>query len=138
MKNKVAFVSGMAIGYVLGTRAGRGIYEKLKVEVRGFREGPPRRDKVSDTARNTPEVQEQASQTGNKATEEITGEPRHDTTPPKDGATSGTPKQDLTKAYTPPEADFYGIGGPASHESLDAGTTQQAHRDETGGHNRTD
>ncbi|MHA7303223.1 hypothetical protein [Pseudarthrobacter sp. MDT1-22] len=138
MKNKLVFVSGIAVGYVLGTRAGRDSYEKLKLKVRGFREGPTHRDKVSDTARNTPEVQEQASQAGKKTKEEITGAPAHDTTRPKDGAASGTPKRDHPKAYAPPESDFYGIGGPASHESLDADTAQQAHRDETGGHNRTD
>lgn len=142
MKNKLVFVSGMAVGFVLGTRAGRDSYEKLKVKVRGLLGGPTHRDNVSDTAgplRNkTPEVQEQASQTGKKAKEEITGAPPHDTTPHKDESTSDTPKHDHPKAYAPPESDFYGIGGPASHESLDTHTAQQAHHDETGGQNRTD
>ncbi len=126
MKNKLVFVLGMAVGYVVGTWAGRDSYEKLKVKVRGFREGPTRQDKVSETAghpRNkTPQVQEQANQAGKKAKEEMTGTPRHD----------------HAKAYAPPESDFYGIGGPASHSSPDADPAQQAHRDETGGQNRTD
>jgi hypothetical protein len=87
MKNKLVFVLGMAVGYVVRTWAGRDSYEKLKVKVRGFREGPTRQDKVSETAghpRNkTPQVQEQANQA------------------------------DHAKAYAPPESDFYGIGGPA-------------------------
>jgi hypothetical protein len=126
MKNKLVFVSGMAVGFVLGTRAGRDSYEKLKVKIRGLLEGPTHRDNVSDTAgppRNkTPEVREPASQAGKNAKEEITGAPPHDT----------------PKTYAPPASDFYGIGGPASHESLDTHTAQQAHRDETGGQNRPD
>jgi hypothetical protein len=96
MKNKLVFVLGMAVGYLVGTWAGRDSYEKLKVT------------------------------------------PRHDATPHKDVATSGTPEHDHAKAYAPPESDFYGIGGPASHSSPDADPAQQAHRDETGGQNRTD
>jgi hypothetical protein len=142
MKNKLVFVLGTAVGYLVGTWAGRDSYEKLKVKVRGFRESPTRQDKVSETAghpRNkTPQVQEQVNQAGKKAKEEITGTPRHDAPPHKDVATSGTPKHDHAKAYAPPESDFYGIGGPASHSSPDADPAQQAHRDETGGQNRTD
>jgi len=138
MKNKLVFVSGIAVGYVLGIQAGKDSFEKLKVKVRSFREGRTRRDKLSDTAKNTPEVQEQASPAGKKTKEEITGAPPHDTTPHKEGETAVTAKHDRPKSYAPPESDFYGIGGPASHESLDADTAQQANRDETGGHNRTD
>lgn len=137
MKNKLAFVSGMAVGYVLWSRAGRNSYEKLKVKVRGFRQGPTRRDQVTDTAeasRNkAPEVQEQASQA---AREEITGAPRRDTTPHHDGAASGTLRHNPAKADSS-ESDFYGIGGPASHESLAAETAQRAHHQDTGSQDRT-
>jgi hypothetical protein len=33
MKGKILFVAGLGIGYVLGTRAGREQYEKLKAQV---------------------------------------------------------------------------------------------------------
>jgi hypothetical protein len=32
MKNKLVFASGMAAGYVLGTRAGRESYEKIRTK----------------------------------------------------------------------------------------------------------
>ncbi len=33
MKNKLVFVSGIAVGYVLGIQAGKDSFEKLKVKV---------------------------------------------------------------------------------------------------------
>lgn len=140
MKNKLVFVSGVAVGYVLGTRAGRDSYEKLKVKVRGFWQDPTVHDKVSDAAgaiRNkAPEVQGQASQAVKKEKEEITGALQHDTTTHHDGTTSGLSPHDHAKAVAS-ESAFYGIGGPASGESLDAETAQQHHQD-TGSQDRTD
>lgn len=34
MKSKLTFLAGMAAGYVLGTRAGRGSYEKIKASAK--------------------------------------------------------------------------------------------------------
>lgn len=138
MKNKLVFVSGIAVGYVLWSRAGRDSYEKLKVKIRGFRQGPTVQDQVTDTAelpRNkAPEVQEQASQA---AKEDITGALQRDATPHHDEAPSGTPRHDPAKADSS-ESTFYGIGGPASHESLDAETAHQEHHHATGSQDRTD
>ena len=136
MKNRLIFVSGVAVGYVLGTRAGRDSYEKLKVKVRGFWESPTVQDKVSDAAeavrKKAPEVREQASQALKKAKEEITGTLQHN-----DQATSGHSPHDQ-KSADGSESAFYGTGGPASGESLEAETAQQAHREGTGSQNGTD
>ena len=40
MKGKVAFVLGAAVGYVLGTRAGRARYEQIKRTAAGVWESP--------------------------------------------------------------------------------------------------
>jgi hypothetical protein len=47
MNGKVAFVTGAAVGYVLGTRDGRGRYEQLKAKSENLWQNPKVRDKVS-------------------------------------------------------------------------------------------
>lgn len=49
MRYKVTFVVGLALGYVLGTRAGRERYEQLKKSVRGFVQNPAVRN-AAETA----------------------------------------------------------------------------------------
>jgi hypothetical protein len=133
MKNKLIFLSGVAAGYVLGTRAGRDSYEKLKVKVRGFWESQTVQNKVSGAAQTlrtkAPEVREQASQALKKAKQEITGTLQHDTKTHNDQATH---RHDQTMADGS-EGAFYGTGGPASGESLEAETAPQAHREDTAG-----
>lgn len=36
MKGKISFLAGMALGYVLGSRAGRGSYEKITASLKGL------------------------------------------------------------------------------------------------------
>lgn len=47
MKAKLLFGTGMAAGYVLGSRSGRAAYEKLKSRAAAFWESKPVQDKVS-------------------------------------------------------------------------------------------
>lgn len=47
MKGKVAFVLGAGLGYVLGTRAGREQYEKIKSGARSALDHPVVKDKVA-------------------------------------------------------------------------------------------
>jgi hypothetical protein len=135
MKNKLVFVSGMAVGYVLGSRAGRDSYDKFKVKVRGLRQGPTVPDKVADAAgaiRNgAPEARERESQAVKNEKEEVTGALRHDTAPHHDEATSGHPPHGQVLADAS-EGAFYGAGGPASGESLDAETAQRADHPDAG------
>ncbi|WP_051476737.1 hypothetical protein [Arthrobacter sp. Br18] len=52
MKNKLVFTAGMAAGYVLGTRAGRGSYEKIKAKATELWNNP----KVQETLSSTTET----------------------------------------------------------------------------------
>lgn len=54
MKNKAVFLAGGAVGYVLGTRAGRQQFEKIKLQAQKVWENPKLQEKVSG-------VQEQAA-----------------------------------------------------------------------------
>jgi hypothetical protein len=134
MKNKLIFVSGVAVGYVLGTGAGKDSYEKLKVKVRGFWESQTVQDKVSGAAQTlktkTPGVGEEASQALKKAKEEITATPQHNTKTHNDQATSRHSPHDQAMADGSERA-FYGTGGPASGESLEAETAPVAHGEDT-------
>lgn len=73
MKNKVVLATGMAIGFVLGSRAGRDSYEKLKTKANELWNDPKVKEKVSGTTdmlkKKAPGVQEKASATAKKAQE---------------------------------------------------------------------
>ncbi|THJ68562.1 YtxH domain-containing protein [Arthrobacter echini] len=62
MKNKLVFSAGMAVGYVLGARAGRDSYEQLKSKAQELWGNPKVQDTVSNTAETikdkAPEVQD--------------------------------------------------------------------------------
>lgn len=47
MKSKITFLAGIAFGYVLGARAGRGSYEKLKASATRLWEQEPVQDSLS-------------------------------------------------------------------------------------------
>ncbi|MFJ4684748.1 YtxH domain-containing protein [Streptomyces sp. NPDC091377] len=50
MRYKLAFVAGLAVGYVLGTRAGRERYEQLKKQARQFAQNPAVRNTAETAA----------------------------------------------------------------------------------------
>ena len=62
MKNKLVFGAGLAVGYVLGTRAGRQSYEQIRTKAQELWNSPKVQDTVAsttDTLKNkVPEVQE--------------------------------------------------------------------------------
>ncbi|MFJ8014070.1 YtxH domain-containing protein [Streptomyces sp. NPDC096339] len=55
MRYKATFLAGLALGYVLGTRAGRERYEQLKKSVREFAQNPAVRN-AAETAGHTGRV----------------------------------------------------------------------------------
>jgi hypothetical protein len=65
MKGRVALLTGGAIGYVLGTRAGRERYEQIKTQAQRLRSNPTVRAKAAqaqDLARQqAPVVKEKAA-----------------------------------------------------------------------------
>lgn len=62
MKNKLVFTAGMAAGFVLGARAGRDSYEKIKTKAQELWGNPKVQETVSSTAETiknkAPEVQD--------------------------------------------------------------------------------
>lgn len=75
MKGKILLLAGAAVGYVLGTRAGRERYEQIKANVTRAWNDPRVQEKVteaehfvSDTAKQKmPQVQEKISETTRSA-----------------------------------------------------------------------
>ncbi|MGW3625418.1 YtxH domain-containing protein [Streptomyces sp. NPDC000880] len=63
MRYKLTFFAGLALGYVIGTRAGRERYEQLKKSVREFSRNPAVRNAVESAAQNGREVAGKAFQT---------------------------------------------------------------------------
>lgn len=62
MKNKLVFGAGLAVGYVLGTRAGRQSYEQIRTKAQQLWNNPKVQDTVASTTgtlkSKAPEVQE--------------------------------------------------------------------------------
>ncbi|MFH8615603.1 YtxH domain-containing protein [Streptomyces sp. NPDC017979] len=56
MRYKLTFVVGLAIGYVIGTRAGRERYEQMKKSVREFSQNPAVRNAAESAAHNGRQV----------------------------------------------------------------------------------
>ncbi len=92
MKNKIVFASGLAAGYVLGTRAGRESYEVLKAKAGSLWNSPRVQEGVSGATEvlkdKLPAVQEQAGGAVKKAQEAVSGVIRRDAKD-TDGASAG-------------------------------------------------
>lgn len=77
MRGKILFAAGLAVGYVLGTRAGRERYEQLKSAAVGFWNDPRvqhRVDQVEDFVKEkAPEVAEFVSDGAKKVVDQVTG-----------------------------------------------------------------
>ncbi|WP_338676541.1 YtxH domain-containing protein [Streptomyces sp. SCSIO 30461] len=56
MRYRLTFVAGVALGYVLGTRAGRERYEQLKKSAREFAQNPAVRNAAESAAHTGREV----------------------------------------------------------------------------------
>ncbi|WP_394434358.1 YtxH domain-containing protein [Streptomyces sp. SGAir0957] len=53
MRYRLTFIAGLALGYVLGTRAGRERYEKLKKTAREVAQNPAVRNTAESAAQQT-------------------------------------------------------------------------------------
>ncbi|MFB7999228.1 YtxH domain-containing protein [Streptomyces sp. NPDC056002] len=56
MRYRLTFVAGLALGYVLGTRAGRERYEQLKKSAREFTQNPAVRNTAESAAQQTRQI----------------------------------------------------------------------------------
>ncbi len=74
MRGKILFAAGLAVGYVLGTRAGRERYEELKRAATSFWNDPRvqhRVDQVEDFVKET--VPEFVTEGAKKVVDQVTG-----------------------------------------------------------------
>ena len=70
MKAKLAFIAGIAVGYVAGTRVGRRGYESLKRNARAFWE----MDVVQDSVQNVESsIKEESKELGTRLVGKVTG-----------------------------------------------------------------
>lgn len=107
MRGKILFATGLAVGYVLGTRAGRERYEELKRAAQSFWNDPRvkhRVDQVEDFVKEkAPEVAEFVSDGAKKVVNQVTGKgpkkPATKTTAASKSAT--TAKKPTTTAKKP-------------------------------------
>ncbi|MBA2948905.1 YtxH domain-containing protein [Streptomyces himalayensis] len=53
MRYRLTFIAGLALGYVLGTRAGRERYEELKKSARSFTQNPAVRNAAESAAQQS-------------------------------------------------------------------------------------
>lgn len=71
MKKKLLFGTGMAAGYVLGSRSGRAAYEKIKARAASIWDSKPVQDKVSAATEavkeKAPEVTDQLTEAARRA-----------------------------------------------------------------------
>lgn len=90
MKNKVVLLTGMAVGYVLGTRAGREQYERIRSQARSMWGDPRVQEQVSHVQQTVkeqvPVVQEKVTEVARKASDRSSGAGTGSGT----GGTSGT------------------------------------------------
>ncbi len=101
MKNKLVFASGMAAGYVLGTRAGRESYEKIRTKANQLWNNPKIQSTVSSA---TDTVKDKAPAVQGKLTSVL--KKRGNGSDSKDTPYSGTPV-----AVVPPPVADGGLAG---------------------------
>lgn len=116
MKAKLLFGTGLAAGFVLGSRSGRAAYEKIKTQAAGLWESKPVQDKVTAATEavkeKAPEVSSQLTEAARRAGTVIGSAVRREDTP------SGT-----ADSSTPAAAD----GATRSGEGTPAGGAIPAH-----------
>ncbi|WP_210480036.1 YtxH domain-containing protein [Naasia sp. SYSU D00948] len=76
MKNKLVFVTGAAVGYVLGARAGRKRYEQIKAGADKFWNSPAVQKRVEQVQGfvddHAPDVQSKVTDAGKKVVDQVT------------------------------------------------------------------
>lgn len=101
MKAKLLFGTGLAAGYVLGSRSGRAAYEKLKARAAGLWQSQPVQDKVAAAAEavkeKAPEVSGQLTEAARRAGTVISSAVHRDETPSGD---TTSPETASAQAHT--------------------------------------
>lgn len=109
--NRIMFIAGAAIGYVLGARDGRGRYEQIKSQADSLWHDPRVQEKVSTASatvkEKAPEVQAKLTDAASHAADAAKTKLSKDK--PADSGAAGTttyPPTQPTGDYTPTETKF--------------------------------
>ena len=124
MKGKFLFGTGIAAGYVLGSRSGRAAYEKLKARAAAFWESKPVQDKITAASEavkeKAPEVSEQLTEAARRAGTVLGSAVRRDDS--RSGAVKGP-----EDGPSPAAASGGTIPAHSTHpETVNLGTTSTA------------
>lgn len=90
MRGKLLFVAGLAVGYILGTRAGRQRYEQIKLAARNVWESEPVQWAAGQAQEAVADVADKAVAQARKVIAQASGESA--TTAKRSGATTPTRK----------------------------------------------
>ena len=98
MKGKLLILAGAAVGYVLGTRAGRQRYEEIKGRANAWWQDPKVQQRVSEAEQavraKAPHVQERLTEAAGRATEKVKSTvQRHDADVDPEVSANGRPQQ---------------------------------------------
>src|SRR5690606_41843062 len=98
MKGELLILTGAAVGYVLGTRAGRQRYEEIKGRANAWWQDPKVQQRVSDAEQavraKAPHVQERLTEAAERASEKAKPTvQRHDADAAPEARATGAPAQ---------------------------------------------
>lgn len=97
MKAKLLFGTGLAAGYVLGSRSGRAAYEKLKARAADLWQSKPVQDKVAAAAdavkEKAPEVSSQLTEAARRAGTVISSAVHREDTPSRSASAAESPAE---------------------------------------------
>jgi len=115
MKAKFALVTGVATGYVLGTRAGRQQYEKIRSQATALWNDPKVQDKVSSATgvvkEQVPVVGGKLSAAGHKVTDKVSSSSSSSSAPSSSYDPPITPVTSSGPVPTTPVNDVIQAGG---------------------------
>ena len=140
MKGKFLFGTGIAAGYVLGSRSGRAAYEKLKSRAAALWESKPVQDKITAASEavkeKAPEVSEQLTEAARRAGTVIGSAVRRDDSrsgaakgPEGDRSTAAASGGSIPAHSTHPETVNLGTDSPAVARDVES---DPALNDDTG------
>ncbi len=132
MKAKLLFGTGMAAGYILGSRSGRAAYEKIRSRAAALWESKPVQDKVSAAAEavkdKAPEVSDQLAEAARRAATVIGSAVRREDTPAH--AATASPEGGIPAHSTHPETVNLGTTASAAPDvDSDPALNDQAGQD---------
>jgi hypothetical protein len=131
MKSKLLFGTGIAAGYVLGSRSGRAAYDKLKARAASIWDSKPVQDKVTAATEvvkeKAPEVGDQLSEAARRAGTVLSSAMHRDSS--KSGSTPGS-----ASSSTVPDGDASESAHIPAHsthpETVNLGTSDVPSGDE--------